>query len=182
MPKGRSTKQQGRLRRLSSAMPFWQRAVLSFYIALFALVLPLICWGALAEPGHPHRAPHFVFAAPLLATPRPRAAMPNRSPHQLPIPAATEGHRQHGTLRTVAASQEPAAAMCDLFADGVIAGRATPMLMAVSLLLLIFLSVWTAHRFDRPQVVLWQRPPFPESLFLPVPLRPPRLRFAPFVG
>lgn len=43
----------------------WQRVLLGFYAALFGLVLPLICWGALAEPGHPHRFRHFVFAAPL---------------------------------------------------------------------------------------------------------------------
>lgn len=29
-----------------------------------ALVLPFICWGALANPGHPHAGAHFVFAAP----------------------------------------------------------------------------------------------------------------------
>ncbi len=31
---------------------------------IFAFVLPFICWGALATPGHPHGLPHFVFFAP----------------------------------------------------------------------------------------------------------------------
>ena len=31
---------------------------------LFAFVLPFICWGVMATPGHPHAGPHFVFAAP----------------------------------------------------------------------------------------------------------------------
>lgn len=33
-------------------------------VGVFAFVLPLICWGALATPGHPHGLPHFVFLAP----------------------------------------------------------------------------------------------------------------------
>ncbi len=32
--------------------------------ALFAFVLPFICWATLATPGHPHGLPHFVFLAP----------------------------------------------------------------------------------------------------------------------
>lgn len=35
-----------------------------FYAGLFALVLPFICWGAQATPGHPHARPHFVFTDP----------------------------------------------------------------------------------------------------------------------
>lgn len=31
---------------------------------IFAFILPFICWGALATPGHPHGLPHFVFFAP----------------------------------------------------------------------------------------------------------------------
>ena len=30
----------------------------------FAVLLPFICWGALATPGHPHSHPHFVFWSP----------------------------------------------------------------------------------------------------------------------
>lgn len=36
--------------------------LLVLYIAYFALILPFICWGALADPSHPHAAAHFVFA------------------------------------------------------------------------------------------------------------------------
>jgi hypothetical protein len=34
------------------------------YLLYLALVLPFICWGALANPGHPHAGAHFVFATP----------------------------------------------------------------------------------------------------------------------
>lgn len=41
------------------------RAGLNFFFAgLFGLVLPFICWGVQAAPGHPHARAHFVFLAP----------------------------------------------------------------------------------------------------------------------
>lgn len=35
-----------------------------FFAGLFGLVLPSICWGVQATPGHPHARAHFVFLAP----------------------------------------------------------------------------------------------------------------------
>jgi hypothetical protein len=34
------------------------------YTVLLGLVLPFICWGTLATPGHPHRMAHLVFFMP----------------------------------------------------------------------------------------------------------------------
>ncbi|MCB0045368.1 MAG: hypothetical protein KDD92_08060 [Caldilineaceae bacterium] len=34
------------------------------YAFFIGLILPFICWGALANPAHPHAGPHFVFADP----------------------------------------------------------------------------------------------------------------------
>ncbi|MCB9139057.1 MAG: hypothetical protein H6642_11985 [Caldilineaceae bacterium] len=34
------------------------------YALFIGLILPFICWGALADPGHPHAGPHFVFTPP----------------------------------------------------------------------------------------------------------------------
>lgn len=42
----------------------WSKALHLFYAGLYAFVLPLICWGAQATPGHPHARPHFVFTDP----------------------------------------------------------------------------------------------------------------------
>ncbi len=42
----------------------WQGWLLGIYIGFFALILPFICWGALADPSHPHTRNHFVFAEP----------------------------------------------------------------------------------------------------------------------
>ena len=40
------------------------------YVILFACVLPFICWGAWAQPCHPHSRPHFVFLQPVLRSQR----------------------------------------------------------------------------------------------------------------
>jgi hypothetical protein len=42
----------------------WSRAFIVGYALFLALGLPFICWGALADPSHPHGGPHFVFADP----------------------------------------------------------------------------------------------------------------------
>jgi hypothetical protein len=39
-----------------------------FYAGYLALLLPFICWGTQATPGHPHAIPHFVFAEPTRST------------------------------------------------------------------------------------------------------------------
>jgi len=44
----------------------WYKALHLFYAGLYAFVLPLICWGAQATPGHPHLRAHFVFAEPIV--------------------------------------------------------------------------------------------------------------------
>ncbi len=49
---------------LHLTMPRRQTLFISGYILYLALVLPFICWGALANPGHPHQGAHFVFSMP----------------------------------------------------------------------------------------------------------------------
>lgn len=158
-----------RLQRYSTApLPIWQRLVLGGYSALFGLFLPLICWGAAAEPGHPHRYPHFVFAEP------------QRNPAvQLPtVPHATM-HGMSASSTHEAENMTKTPAICALAPDGAIAGRATPTLMLFSLLLLTFLTAWFVRRLDWPHIAFWRRLPFPKTLVLPVPLPPPRLSLFP---
>ena len=42
----------------------WQVLLRFFYAGLFGLVLPFVCWGAQATPGHPHARAHVVFWPP----------------------------------------------------------------------------------------------------------------------
>lgn len=51
------------------------------YVALWALVLPFICWGIWAEPGHGHAAPHFVFTAAPATTHGPHHHPDHDAPH-----------------------------------------------------------------------------------------------------
>ena len=47
--------------------PTTQRSVRLLHLlfaGLFGLVLPFVCWGAEATPGHPHARAHFVFMTP----------------------------------------------------------------------------------------------------------------------
>lgn len=161
--------------RFSRLLRPWQCIVLGFYVALFALVLPLICWGALAEPGHPHRLPHFVFADPVLTVPDGHAARSGQPANATATqPALLRHGAQHGP-QPVAVQQARVLAVCSALADGVIPGRATPTLMVFSLLLLLFLAAWTIRPHDLLHFATWQRLHTPQARFLPVPLPPPRL-------
>lgn len=52
----------------------WMAAVHAFHVVLLGLVLPLLCWSKVADPGHAHQHPHFVFSpAPLHSTLSPAA-------------------------------------------------------------------------------------------------------------
>ena len=42
----------------------WLQWVHILFTAIFGLVLPFICWGAEATPGHAHPRAHFVFLPP----------------------------------------------------------------------------------------------------------------------
>lgn len=48
----------------NSALPRGQMLFIVGFVFYLALILPFICWGALADPSHPHQTPHFVFSAP----------------------------------------------------------------------------------------------------------------------
>ena len=160
--------------RSSRWLPRWQRLLLGGYSALFALVLPFICWGALAEPGHPHRTPHFVFgnSAPVKGHP------PDETADELNMSAAIS-HQQHdnqhgGALLAVgtAAGGEIA---CHLSASATpVSGRATPTLLLFSILLLLFVADRTSQQPERLAFVRWLRLLSPQSYFCTVPLPPPR--------
>ena len=110
-----------------------QRALLNlFFAGVLGLVLPFICWGAQATPGHPHARAHFVFWPPDLT------------------PA---GHEHSGALVTPSA---PGGDNGQRQADGALpAGQSTPPLLAIFLLLLMTLVVYFQLRDDAPGFVCW---------------------------
>ncbi len=128
-------------------MRSWQwigRALGVGYALLWALVLPFICWGAWAAPGHPHRAPHFVFAKPTLA---------HAHSHLASLPLSY----LHATDPTPAHS---AAQDCHGHDHGEVAGVAHPESLVVMLLGVLL-----------PAALPWLRPRGPHFPQWAVPLR-----------
>lgn len=157
-------------RRLSRPLQPWQTALCGLYAALFALVLPLICLGAMAQPGHPHRFPHFVFVDPVLvqANLLTGAAGP-------PAPGTDTAHHVHvlgapiddgptnvqAHLPSTQTAEQPA-------------GRAVSTLLLFSILAPLLHNAWVIAPIGQMQAVTRHNQPFPESIVLAVPLPPPR--------
>ncbi|MBK8045953.1 MAG: hypothetical protein IPK16_01730 [Anaerolineales bacterium] len=57
----------------SGSWRYYLRVLVLTYALYAGLILPFVCWGAWAVPGHPHGHPHFVFSPPDL-TPSHHAA------------------------------------------------------------------------------------------------------------
>ena len=98
----------------------WTKALHLFYAGLYAFVLPFICWGAQATPGHPHARAHFVFVEPILS--EQRAA--DRAATAAIAHDGTADHGAHTTPQPAESQPRPA-------------GRATPSMLGVTILLLI---------------------------------------------
>ena len=160
MRSGRAIKFRTAKESLPGCLPCWQRWLLGGYVALFAWVLPLICWGAMAEPGHPHRLPHFVFAMPVLVS----STAPMADPH-----------KHHGAHHPTATATEDTSPVAAKELDGPVPGRSTPKLMIFSILMFVLLGAWLLNRLDLPHFALALCYPFPRSIVLAVPVRPPRL-------
>lgn len=109
--------------------PWWRTASVLFFVVLFAFVLPFVCWGAQATPGHPHARAHFVFLPP---------APVDQAHHDAQSSAAGAGH-----AHPYADTDLPA-------------GKATPSVLAISLLLLIALAALSTLPDDPPAFVRWQ--------------------------
>lgn len=109
----------------------------------FAVLLPFICWGALATPGHPHSHPHFVFWSP--------------QPNVTQLPAHTTAaelhalghHNQHSGAEAGAGHHGSAG-------EGTAAGRSVPALVIGTVLVPMKLLA----------AALWVAPQGPASLFL----------------
>ena len=169
-PNRRVQKQQRPRRHFTRPLSTWQRLVMGGYSALLALFLPLICAGAAAEPGHPHRYPHFVFAEPLQHHVQQPAPLAHATTHKMLASSAHQGGSHEATVRV-----EQSPAHCPLHPNRAVAGRATLALLVFSILLLLTLAERVVQRLDWPNFVLWRRLHFAASLALPVPLPPPRL-------
>ncbi len=120
---------------------------LSLYIAYWALVLPFLCWGAWATPGHPHLHPHFVFSPPLTED---------------SMYGDHAGAGQHQNHATSGDDQD------------VIAGESMPSIGALSVLALVIASLSKQTHLQPVGYECAPVVPFPPGHFVHVATPPPR--------
>ncbi|MCS6826778.1 MAG: hypothetical protein NZ553_09215 [Caldilinea sp.] len=102
------------------------RCVNLFLAGIFGLILPFVCWGAEATPGHAHVRAHFVFMAPNASSAQ---AFTAYSTAQAVILAA---------IRSMANGwHELCTAPVKSAGPNSPAGQSTPQTLAVTLLLLV---------------------------------------------
>lgn len=141
--------------RTRQASGLWLRALHGLYAGLFAFVLPLICWGAQATPGHPHARAHFVFVAPPL-----QANAAPATTNAGSLASAGVDHTAHHAAQE--AAEKPV-------------GRSGPSMLGCSLLLLIGLSgALLPRKGNEPTFSNWVIPPVAESVTPSIPTPPPR--------
>lgn len=108
----------------------------AFLVVILGLVLPFICWGAEATPGHPHLRAHFVFMPPkTFIVQAPATGSSAQSVIQLAGKALAEG--LHGFCSAPVQGATPTLPV----------GQSTPQTLAITLLLLaVFGAFFTLHR------------------------------------
>jgi len=137
----------------------WLRALHLFYAGLFALVLPFICWGAQATPGHPHARAHFVFVDP------PMLAMVERDVEsdKAAPPTAHAMHTQEDSATPLSTPAEMPA------------GRSVPSALLITLLLLVgTLITVLPPKNDGPGFFTWFSGPDLLPFYARIPTPPPR--------
>lgn len=133
----------------------WLRTLHLFYAGLFAFVLPFICWGAQATPGHPHARAHFVFVDP------PMSVMLESATDTQPAAHGTHARDDSSTPLSKPV-QMPA-------------GRSIPSALVITLLLLMgTLIAVLPPKSDGPGFFTWFSAPDAVPFYALIPTPPPR--------
>ena len=140
---------------------YWLHVALA---GIIGLVLPFICWGAEATPGHPHARAHFVFLTPVH---RVEQMWPTARNAQ-ELLRATADDLTRGVHELCAAATQSASTP---------AGQSTPLMLAIALLLLAVVR-WLATLLLRNDAGFFLRMAacLPRFLPLDVATPPPRLQ------
>jgi len=115
--------------RQRTAQVRWLRLVNYALAGIFGLVMPFVCWGAEATPGHPHGRAHLVFLAPPVVNQH-QSLWAGRNAHDV-LAAASSAKTigQHELCTTPSAPSGATSPMTPV-------GKSTPLVLAVTLLLL----------------------------------------------
>lgn len=135
----------------------WQQWVLIGFAFFFGFGAPLICWGAVADPIHPHVAAHFLFFEP------PVVPGSSRLAGHLSTNCNAAGFVHGLALPSVdgAASQEPT-------------GAARPPVTLISILLLTFVALFMLRLQLAKCLLRIVSAIYPWDFTLPVLTPPPR--------
>ncbi len=152
---------------------YWSKALHLFYAGLYAFVLPLICWGAQATPGHPHAHAHFVFVEPELSAHRViEGALDHPTDHSTHAAAAHGPHEAQGD-QAAECYHHPHAAPVDEPRSA--AGRSVPMQLVISGLMLIGAVPFMAPLHENGAgFSVWLAASSAAPFLAPVPTPPPR--------
>jgi hypothetical protein len=120
-----------------------------FFASYFAVVLPFICWGAEATPGHPHARSHFVFLEPELAA----------------APSHVDGDQGHRHGHDAPAADHASSPT----------GQSTPSVLGVVMLTIVGAGAIALLADDRAGFSIWAPPLTPRLRDLAISTPPPRL-------
>lgn len=136
------------------------RLALAVYVAL---LLPFVCWGAAATPGHPHARPHIVFLAPPAATVEAFARAEGLTAAELVAHFADRSlcGGDHAAV-THTAGAKPA-------------GRSVPAILGFTLLVISLLAAVLLEPRHRPGIERLFGMVAARTVFLPLATPPPRV-------
>lgn len=164
-------KRAQRTQRDGGGFPLRKRLFMIAYALFLGIGLPFICLGAIAEPGHPHTAPHFVFAEPA------NDRLADVAAHALQLATANDATARFYELylKPIQPDSRPLQQVALPKQDAQPAGSATSSLLLFDVLTLTLLAAWTILRTDRRHCVELISQPFPKSVVVSLPIPPPRL-------
>lgn len=142
-----------------------RRWLMGAYVFFFAFVAPLLCWGSMGDPTHPHVGAHFVFAEPVLA---------HADANNLPLhPTGQDLHHAHDPCLHPSGIHDVDPSAGDETKSA--AARAVPATLLAQLLIFVTWGYgsWTTDLI--PFIIRHTPGPWLATAALPVPTPPPRL-------
>jgi len=145
-------------KRSGTQLAGWQRIGIIAYVLFLGFVLPLICWGNVADPTHPHKGPHFVFS------------MPPGEMVKEAAPVAQTAHHHHAPTKEATTQPPPNQEQSTRPV-----GQSRPTLLLMALLGIVTTLLFFVQPPGVP--IYWRRigVPLVTAFALPVPVPPPRL-------